>query len=434
MPVSGRPTWPLCVVALAALGCGDGLSVKGRLDRVIGEPLTIELIEGKPTFGSDVTLVDAAGKVFEADALRARLVSPRELSCLIPRGAQVGPARLRLPRQGTSSEYAIPLTVSRLLIALDEAGAVHALPLAGSVVAGAQLDTARPVAQLSLSPSGGQLAVVTVPSEDAPHGQLRLYALAAEPRLLHTLDLEQAPAAVAATDDGVVVATAAQLAFYRADRENGLQTAFTAALAQVQGLAVAAEAPVAAVLLRCDSNNDGTVDADCVARLALDREDAAQQLSATTVLDSTPSARLIALRRDGLAVVVADTQVVYGVLYDGATARVTAQAWDPSPAEPTSIDDAPSGIGDIFAISDRRNGVVFVVGFNPAANNDLGVVRRSPVLDIAPVALSFGRGTDLLVASPAGGIFGLDVATGKSTDQALLMGPSAGLRTFVTQR
>jgi hypothetical protein len=428
-----RRGWGLCLAALAGFGCGDGLQVKGRLDRVIGESLTVKLIEGKPTFGAAVTLVDAAGTVFGADALRNRLISPRELSCVIPRGAQVGAARLRLPRQGTSAEYAVPLTVSRLIVALDQAGAVQVLPLAGSVVSGGQVDTLLQVAQLSLSPDGGQLAVLTTPGDGLPHGQLRLYALAAPPRLLHTLDLEQPAPVVAAADDGVLVATAAQLMFYRADRENGLQTAWTVTLPQVQAVAVAAEARFAAVLTRCDADGDSTVDADCVARVALDRDDAGQQLSAFTVLDRVPSAKLIALRRDGLAAVVADTQLVYGVVYGGPAPRLTAQAWDPSPAEPTSIDDAPSPIGDIFAISDQRNGVVFVVGFNPAAGNDLSVVRRSPVLDIAPVALSFGRGTDLLVATRDAGIFGLDVATGKSTDQPLVSGPPAGLRSLVAQ-
>lgn len=421
-----------CGLALLALGCGDGLKVRGVLDRVVGESLTVELVEGKPTFGNEVTLVDAAGKVFADSELRRRLLSPRELSCVVPRGAQVGAARLLVPRQGTSASFSVPLTISRLVVALDEAGVVQTLPLPGSLVQGRRLEFEGTASQVSLSPDGGRLAVLTEPADGAPQGRLLLFALAGEPRLLHTVELDQRAVALAATDDGVLLATGTQLLYYRADRDNGLQAAWVLALTHIQGIAVAADARFAAVLMRCDSNGDTTVDADCVTRVPLDRDDTAQQPSALTILDAVASAQLIALRGDGLAAVVADTNVVYGVLFEGLAARVTAQPWNPSPAEPTSIDRAPSSIGEVFAISDRRNRVL-VVGFNPQANNDLSIVRLSPVLDIAPVALGFGRGTDLLVGTREGGIYGLDIATGKSTDQPLLAGPGGPLRAMVAQ-
>ncbi len=72
------------ILALAALlaaapGCGEKpLEVRGALDRVIGEKVSLELVEGNATFSGDLTL-RTADTTIRGDSLQVTKESDRSL-------------------------------------------------------------------------------------------------------------------------------------------------------------------------------------------------------------------------------------------------------------------------------------------------------------------------------------------------------------------
>lgn len=425
----------LCA-ALSA--CSSDLEVKGETQRVVGESVIFELVEGEPTFANNVTLVDARGATYGSTELGLAAGGERKLRFVVPTGIAAGSAVARVQKKGSSGDeayYRVPLTISRLAAALDATGRVELIPLPPSELKRNRTDKGDGAdGALSLSPSGALLVAAVAK-------KVRLYDMGRVLEERTSVDLPGEGTALVALPDGALVATAStverlQLAGTKAKRT-------TLQLEGVQALDTSTDGSRAVALVRCDTDSDAQADSDCVVPLSAKAAPPKAQTAVT--LDSKPSAEHIALRSDGLAAVIPDQETIYGVDLSVTPPKISQLPWRscwPSGAgtPPTSLTVEPVGVtrssaeiegqkNDLFAIADKRNNLVCTFGFKSGSLRPVAATK----LDEPPTAIAYGRTTDLYVVA-GDKLLELDAGRADLPAKDLKLETAAAVTSFAVQR
>lgn len=375
---------PLCVVApLLAAGCGEpDLEVRGVLDRVIGETVTLKLTSGDTGFSGDLELVDARARRFSAAALKINKKDDRELTFAVPAAAAQGKATARVGRTDDKN-YTVPLEINRLALALDDKGAIEVLPLPPATIsAGAIGGISAAGGQISLAPGGGELAILT-------QDQLHLLALKAPPAKPVAPAITQTGNAIAAVPGGVLVCTDSALTLV--SFKGGSTSQISAPLAGCKALAADRAGTKAVVLNTCNSTSDCLTVYDIGTSIT-------QVTNPPITLDNNPGARHVAMRPDGKGAVVADVDGIYGVWLDvaGVPNPVTV-SWPGSSPSVAGLAMAPLATDEIFAAADATNKQVLLLGFDSTVLKQF--IGGDIPLPEAPTAMGFGVGTQLFVAT-----------------------------------
>jgi len=373
------------MLALLPTGCGEpSLEVRGTLDRVVGETVTLKLVEGKGGFSSTMELVDSQTVKYSSAALQVKKPEANELSFVVPAGIAQGKASARIDRDDSGEPYVVPLDINRLALALDDKGAIETLPLTPATLAPSAISSIDAAGGLiSLSPSGGELAVLA-------KDQLNLLALGASSKPVGPGIAQTGGQAIAAVPDGVLVCTDSALLLVRIKQST---SQISASITGCKAVAADSTGVRAVVLSTCDSDND-TNEEDCLTEFQIGST--ISQVNRFS-LDMTPSATHVAMRSDGKGAVVADSSVVYGVWLDGVGFTPVSVPWDQTAAV-VGIDVTDSSLGDLFAVADGTSKQVRFLGFDSNANNDLKRVFDT-ALPETPIALSFGPDAVLYVAA-----------------------------------
>jgi hypothetical protein len=377
----------LCCVLLVTASCGEQeLEVRGLLDRVVGETVKLELVEGEPDLSGDVELLDREKRTFKAGALKIGGTGKSKLSFVVPPQIASGPAVAKVGRKTGSETYDVPLQINRLALTASSSGAVELLPLPPkstlkpSLLKGVDAGGG----MITLSPDGGRVVVLA-------KGEITVHTLGKTPKRI--TGLQQADGvAMAAIPKGVLICTTSAIVVLKYEPK------------VVQGSkpftncrAVAADsAGTAAVLLHsCDSDSNGSKE-DCLTTMKLSGNTVT--LGSAISIDTTVSASHVAMRADGKAAVVADTDTLYGFWFGsgGSPTRtsVTQPDW-PKGASVEGISRGLSSLGDIFAVADAYTKTVYFVSF------DVKVLKKISDLSLkeTPSAIAFGRKAELYVAS-----------------------------------
>jgi len=377
-------------------GCGEkSLEVKGALDRVIGETITLELTQGEKAFNGELTLRAADNTSFKGADLKLDKKSDRLLSFSLPPGIAAGSATAQLGRSGDGSLYEVTLHVNRLLLTLDEKGTLESWPLAPATLGKSSQSVGTAGGRLAISNAGGEAAL-------AASDQVRLLGLGPEVKDVTAGIQQTGVLALAAISGGALVATDQSLILFRFAK--GQQTTQTATpFKGARAVATSSAGDLAVVLSACDTTSDGTADADCLTEVAIGAS--ALTPGRQTVLDSTPGATSVALSADGKQAVVADSEVVYGLYLGASPARVSSLKWTfekaAFTAQPIGLDRAPATVSgqavELFAAAEKAKSQLLLLAFSPSTN-DL-IALAAVTLPEAPAALSFGRRTELYVAA-----------------------------------
>lgn len=367
-------------------GCSDSnLEVRGSLDRVVGETVTVTLLEGETGFSGEVDLVASDQTPFSSAALKIEQVDDRTISFVVPPGIAPGRAVAKVARVDESGTYDIPLTISRLALALTSTGVVEVLPLPPTVLKSSALqDVDATGGHLALTSSGGEVAVMA-------QDQINVLPLGKSSNNTFPGIQQNNGKALAAIPGGVVVCT--DTAVFRFKHDQGQTTKTDVLLPDCSAIAVSADGTKAVVLSTCDTDND-SIKEDCLTELKLE---SSITIGAQVSLDPTPSASMVSLRRDGMGAVVPDTKEIYGVWFDPVAPVVTKVTWAP-PATPAGISRGESSLGDLFAVGDSSSGRIRFVAFDTKAGNTLKPVSDLDLKEI-PTALGFGRRAELFVAA-----------------------------------
>lgn len=394
--------WLLMLCPLA--GCEEGeLEVRGKLDRVIGETVTLNLVEGETEFSGKLSLVDAARTRFTSADLKLTKKSSRQLTFVVPPDAAAGKAAVEIGKQGETGAYNVPLQVNRLVLGLGTQGSLEVFPLpptalkASSVSVGA----ASGAGQLSVSPRGGLVATLL-------GNQLSLFSLAAQPDKVAAL--AQTGQCLAALDDGVLVGTTTAVLLYTRGAGKSIKQQVSFTVPGCRDISVDAVGSKALVLSRCDTSKGGVPDADCLTEITLGTN---LKEGAPVVLDKTPSATHVSLALDGKNAVVADGDTIYGVLLNDPNGTATAPhkvsklSWAYAGATPVALSRASrkerisKKLVDLFAVAESSKKLVRFVGIDVDMVKwvELGDNRLEVQLPDAPTGLSFGRRLDLYVSA-----------------------------------
>ena len=87
------------VTVLSLYGCGEGeLEVRGTLDRVVGETVTLSLVEGEEGFSGKLALVGADRTRYYTRKLKVATKSSTELSFVLPPDVAAGQATLQVEK------------------------------------------------------------------------------------------------------------------------------------------------------------------------------------------------------------------------------------------------------------------------------------------------------------------------------------------------
>lgn len=385
----------LAALLAAPAGCGSELEVKGKLDRVIGETITLRAAEGDVAFSGNVALEDAEGETFASGLLRVTRTGDSKLSFVLPPGMATGKATALAGKKGGGEDdaWTIPLRVSRLALAVNAQGVVEVLPLGRSTLEPSTLSGVNAAGGLvSLSPGGGKLAVLA-------QGELDLLALGESPSNAFPGLKQGGAKAMVAIPDGVLLCTANELLLYRA-AGTGTTKLSKSYSEGCQALATSATGTRAAVLLRCDPDQD-TVEENCIHVVSI---------GAKMTLDLGPgkpfglggpgTATRIGMTADGKGVVVPDADAVHGVWLDSSPYSASSKKWSTT-AKIVDMARGVSSLGDQFAVAEAMTKTVYFFSFNtnktPAP---LETPTADPVALVArPTALSYGRDATVYVAT-----------------------------------
>ena len=100
---AGLPSFGVTLLAML-WGCSDSsLEVRGSLDRVVGETVTLSLVEGETGFSGEVELIAADQTPFSTAALKVQQTDERKLTFVIPPGIAAGRAVAKAARVGALS-------------------------------------------------------------------------------------------------------------------------------------------------------------------------------------------------------------------------------------------------------------------------------------------------------------------------------------------
>jgi len=381
----------LVVLALTGLtglalggACGEPeLELRGTLDRVVGETVQLQLVEGDPGFSGEVELTDSEKATFKAGALKISTSGDKKLSFLVPPAIAAGPAVARVKRKDEDGAYDVPLQINRLVVAATSSGVVELIPLTPSTLsAGTLPDVDAAGGHLALSPSGGEVAVLA-------KDEISVHALGKTPRRITGLQ-QTGGVAMAAIPDGVVICTSSTIVVTKyAPKVESANTTFSGC----QGVAADATGTIAVILHACDTNSD-TVMEDCLTTMKLG---STISLGTPFSVDGKASASYVAMRADGKAAVVGDSEALYGVWLDGGTAKLTSVPEWPQSAVPAGISLGSSSLGDLFAVVDSYTQSIYFVAFQ----DDVKTLKKisSLALSEPPSAIAFGRAAELLIAA-----------------------------------
>lgn len=415
------PAASLRVASLVALCLVGACStpepeIRGVLDRLVGEPVTIELVQGSATFTEEVRLTDAGGVAFDAASLVFKRVNDTTVTFTIPTGVAPGAATLSLGRDGEAVPYRVPLQLNRAALAYSDQGALELLPLPPATIATTSLTGGGTPAQLALSPGGGQVLVLS-------GTRLRTVNVGRGLSDVGTGFNVAGATCVATLPDGAVVGTSSSVLLLTVTAMGQITQQASFPIPGVRAIATDRKGLRAAVLSACDTNRDDLPDADCVTELVLG---STPSVGRQFVLDSTPSASFVALRSDGQAAVVADNDAIYGVTF--SSAPPTKLQWM-APARPVGIDRGPSPLGDLFAIGDGASNLVQLVGFDGEVLKPVSQIKLAE----PPTALAFGRRSELYVATGTK-LHQLDAATASPTPKLLNVAGSRPILALQVQR
>lgn len=414
----------LPALTLLCLGCSAELEVKGNTERVVGETVSVKLLEGDPTLSGVVTLEDARGRTYDNEALGVLRPNERALSFVIPAGISQGSATAELGKSDEDGVYVLPLSVSRIAAAMHADGSVELLPLRPSPL---QTQTIPPPQEagtsreLVISPLGGLM--VTLIGDD-----FAFHILGKEVTSLASINA--AEGRLAALPDGALLATPDHLRVYRyvpsigTDQAPGLS--FPAG-ETLRAVAASADGNWALVLTSCSSAAPG----DCLVQI--DLRGTSPTIAASVRLDDTVSATQLSARADGSGALVADGSELYGVTFGGGTGQAVA-AMVPSwwaGAAPSSVARTMALIegqqSDLFAVAAKGVDAVRMLGFKEGQLRDISSVE----LSFVPDHISFGQGTDLYILSGQT-LYSANAAAPGQPEQ-LLTAPSAAPQRFAVQ-
>ncbi|MBW2732904.1 MAG: hypothetical protein JRH20_10975 [Deltaproteobacteria bacterium] len=413
--------WPL-VLLLPWLGCSTELEIKGNTERVIGEKVTIELLQGDPTLSGRVNLRDAQGRVYENEALNILHPDDRNLSFVIPPGIAQGAAIAELSKSGESGVYSLPISISRLAVGVHADGSVEIIPLLPKPLtnqtfpASTSMGSSREVA---ISPLSALTATLI-------GDELAFHFLGKE--VQHVAAVVAAEGKLAALPSGALVATPSSLHVFTHIPGKGTSDAGSLTFPAgeiVRAVATSADGDWAMVLTSCSSTAEG----DCLVQI--DLRGTTPTRGAEVRLDNVVSATQLSLRADGSGALIPDGPILHGVTFIGTTAELSDIAWDG--AEPSSvahtraiINEQPS---DLFAVAAKGVNAVRMMGFK---NNILLGIRDAEIkLNFAPDHISFGAGTNLYILS--GQTLYSANAASSATPTPLATAPSGPLERFAVQ-
>ena len=393
------PLWTLCALCLITLpACGDGdLEVRGNLDRVVGETVTLSLVEGDPPFSGQLSLRASDGTRYSSATLKMKKKSVTELTFVIPPDVAAGKATVQVGKAGEDGAYDVPLQINRLALGLTAKGTLEAYPLpptslktSNRSVAGTNSSSTL----LSMASSGGLVAALS-------GGQLSLLSLGASIKE-RVSPITQAGQCLAALDTGVLVGTKTNILLYSLGTGKTIKQQATFNVAGCKTISVSGDGTKALVLSHCDTKSDGVADSDCLTEITLGTN---LKEGKAAVLDSKASATLAALSAAGKTAVVADGDTVYGVVLDstgGNTHKTSKVSWGVS-AIPVALARSPrkekiSGkLVDLFAVADSSKKLIRFVGVDVDLVKwvELGQSRLEISMSDEPSGLSFGRRLDL---------------------------------------
>jgi hypothetical protein len=405
----------LLLAALALVGCGEpDLEVQGITDRVVGETVTLSLVEGESGFSGSVELRDAKGTSFPENGLRVNTVDERKLSFVIPTGIAAGPARAMVGRKDDGT-YDVPLKINRLALALNDQGAVEVLPLPPA--------TLTPSSLPGVSATGGHIALAATGGEVAVLGQDQAsrFALGQTPKAVGTGVEQKGGRALATVPDGLLLCSDTAVILLKFVQGKVTQT--TTNVSGCRAIAADSQGTRAVVLSTCSIGSDPTLK-DCLTEL-----DIGTSITVGTPisLDDAPSAMLVRITADGKGAVVADQSVVYGVWLDNSTPP-TAETLGMM-ANVVDLARGPSSVGDLFAVADADGKRVVYFGFDNASFKKL--TAESPLPE-APVALAFGRQSELYVAVGKK-LYALDAEHPQVEASLLNVSAAGAIRSLVVQ-
>lgn len=418
----------LSITAVLGFGCSSDPEVKGNTARVVGEWVTLNLAEGKELFSADVELIsDADAASYDSQQLRVRLTDGRQIVLLIPAGVTAGPARLRVGKDKAGDDYyEVPLTIDRLVGFANDAGQLHLVPLPPSTAEAQVVDIGKsPLVSLS-----DDATTIATASADQLH-LIRVSTRVSETRL-PAAKVSGPVKALAALPSAAIVATANDVAVWEI-QEGAVRQTHARPLKGVKAMAAldnAPQAPLVAVLSDCENGGD------CIALIDFRQQTQAVE---TLQLDSTSSARSLALSSDGRFVTVADSELIYGVSYASDPPEESSIPWG-SAAEPTSITRTRTLVSrgegnedvyqDIFAVGDRLGARVLLYG---APSGALSRLNQQPEdLDKPPLEIAFGPNRQIYVLNSDRRLVVLTVAPAQVT--AIDLAVPAGATGFVVQR
>ena len=387
-----RPWTALSGLALllSLLGCSSELEVKGNAQRVIGERVTLALVEGDSVFDGEVSLSDARGGVHLGSALAVQKTDDRKLSFVIPPATAAGSATVRVKQKG-GGEYAVPLTISRLAVTIDQSGHLGTLALPPSSLGAAKPAEDFTGFQLSMAPGGGTVVAL---GKKGSQKAAYFFRLGKETREYTSVAL--AGSSVAALPSGVIVGTPTSIQVYLYTEGKGIDTGPSLTVKNTQAIAVGSDGKRAVALVQCDPDTNGAPQKDCF--FSLDLSGSTLIKGPEVQLDANPGAKLLAVRANGLAAVVADGDKVYGIDFTAAPPKLTTLSWTGAKAvalarSTTVIQNKDN---DLFAIADEMTKTIRMVGFQGTA---LAEIDSVITLEVVPSHLAFGRATDLYVVA-----------------------------------
>jgi hypothetical protein len=382
---------------LVGLSCGD-LEVRGVLDRVVGERVTLKIVEGD-TLSGDLSLRAVDGALSSSEALKTVKQDDRSLSFIIPPDIAPGRAVAIAGRAG-SAPYEVPLQINRLALALDERNTLEALPLPPATIKPSSVALESGRALLAMTPEGGSVVVCV-------GDRVRRISLGAEIQELSPVASQEGIVGMVGLPGGALVVTGSSLVILRFEKDQPPQQ-FSTPFVGGRALASNPDGTRAAALSSCDTDGDNQQE-DCLTPIRI--ENNLLFLERPISLDSAPSATVLSLTTDGKGAVVADGEVTYGVWF-GETTKISRVPWlfegQPFTARPVGVDHALGQVSqlsvDLFAVAEQEKGMIVFLGFNPSREYDLQ--RTSSVLlKDKPSSLSFGRRTTLYVAAGNGLLF-----------------------------
>ena len=397
--ITARLVFVLCALFAPWLtGCGDGeLEVHGKLDRVVGETVTLNLVEGEPNFSGQLSLVASDGTKYSSATLKMKKKSVSQLSFVIPPDVAAGKAIVRVGKAGEDGAYDVPLQINRLALGLTKTGSLEVFPLPPSNIKPSSRSvkgTGASSILLSMAASGGLAATLA-------GGQLSLLALGPTTQE-RVSPITQTGQCLAAMDDGVLVGTKTNILLYSLGTGKTIKQQATFNIPGCIDISVAGDGTRALVLSHCDTKSDGVADSDCLTEIKLGTN---LKEGKVAVLDKTASATHVRLSVDGKTAVVADGDAVYGVVLDstGGNSHTTSKVSWTFKAVPVAVARSPrkekiSGkLVDLFAVAESSKKLIRFVGIdvNRAKWVELGQSRLELSMSDEPTGLAFGRRLDL---------------------------------------